>query len=263
MEATTETGVSVRAVTPDEVHFYREHGWVFLPGLIDPDTADQLRDGAAKLMGVRAEEEDLKGAGKLDWFTQYFRPDREIEVFESVAHSPDLGRDAALMLGGDVAVRSMVNLTCAKPPGKGITPFHQDHGFPIRGETLAFWIALNDMTPEMGTMRFYDGSHKLGWLSGNPLDWPSLHEYTTLSPPLSYQRGDATIHGSLTVHGSPENLTDTVRWAFVVNFSPANAEYTGLPEGLETFFDADLRSRLVMGKPMDVPEFPVVYTPGR
>lgn len=107
-------------------------------------------------------------------------------------------------------------------------PHHQDApelGSDQVGE-VQFWIALDEVTPEMGAMRFLDGSHREGIL-GVPfsdeagLAWgelpdlldrfPKLTDLYELSPALHYQPGDANVHHPQMVHGAPPNTTDRRR----------------------------------------------------
>jgi hypothetical protein len=72
-----------------------------------------------------------------------------------------------------------------------------------------FWVALADIVPEQGAMRFLTGSHREGPLgthgvlgtgaSDDALTvYPGLLDLYELSPPLNYRAGDATVHHCLT-----------------------------------------------------------------
>src|ERR1700754_1920191 len=163
MSSVPEVAVEVRDVTRDEIDFYRANGWVFLPGLISPEIAADLLARAKALMGERGDANELRPV--LDQESQLFntryRPDLEDELYRGLRTSPALGRDASQLLGKDMAVRSLTNFVAVKLPrdldtdklGKGPTSYHQDHGaMPTMGESLVFWIALDDVTPEMGSM---------------------------------------------------------------------------------------------------------------
>ena len=109
-----------------------------------------------------------------------------------------------------------------------VTAAHQDYPATEfdRCGFVNFWIALDEVPPERGSMRFYSGSHRAGPLGlrhvmegGNePIDlletYPKLPQKYPLSPPLHLKPGDATAHGMLTVHSAPANTTDATRSAY-------------------------------------------------
>jgi hypothetical protein len=265
--ATLDVAVDVRQVTADEQRSYWDNGWVSLPGLIAPELADELLERARRLMGESGYEADLREIDRdLSLFAEFDRVDRSDDLYRSLVFHPKLGRNAALLLGRDMAVRSLMNMLAVKLPkdsatdrlGKGPTDFHQDFGsLPLRAESIVIWIALAEITPEMGSVRFHEGSHKLGRLAGNPLEWPRLEE-CPLSEPLHMQPGDATGHSPFVVHGAPENTTDRPRWAYIASYFPAHATYTGA-----TCHHTDKAEGLVPDQPLDHPSFPVVYDPER
>jgi ectoine hydroxylase-related dioxygenase (phytanoyl-CoA dioxygenase family) len=143
------------------------------------------------------------------------------------------------------------------------TPWHQDEPYgPFdRQGSLTVWIALVDIPPERGSLRFYSGSHRLGGL-GRHLITPgfdALDEYPwiagelELSPPLHLRPGDATVHSRATLHSAPENDTDSPRWAYQLIFFPAEALYSGTGH-----FEAE-DAGIAVDKPFEHARFPVVY----
>src|ERR1700679_1458012 len=160
--------VDVRSVTEDEVTFYRRNGWAFLPGLIEPGLAGELLRRAKGWMGERGDANELRPVGDqaTGLFHTRYRPDVEDGVYRALRTNRTLGRNAALLLGRDMHIRSLTNFIAVKLPrdldtdklGKGPSDYHQDHGaMPYRGESLVYWIALDEVTPEMGSMQFYNG----------------------------------------------------------------------------------------------------------
>jgi ectoine hydroxylase-related dioxygenase (phytanoyl-CoA dioxygenase family) len=165
-----------------------------------------------------------------------------------------LGRDRPLRVYHDI-------LTCKLPDEVSIpTSYHQDGpNFPLDRNALTVWIALCEITPDMGPVQFYSGSHKCGLLGGIPFhskfdlvdEYPELARFA-LSPAHHMQPGDATVHHSLTVHGASANSTPHQRWSFLTSYFPEGARYTGAPnhdcDGL------DLR----IGYEIEHPSFPRV-----
>lgn len=123
-------------------------------------------------------------------------------------------------------------LTCKLPSsdsdrGTG-TDFHQDttQHMAFDSSTLNIWIALDEVTPDMGALQFYSGSHKLGHLGDllNPkviAGWKSrLAQSCEKTDPIALRPGDATVHTNLTIHGTA-SISQIARWSFIGMYLPA------------------------------------------
>jgi ectoine hydroxylase-related dioxygenase (phytanoyl-CoA dioxygenase family) len=255
------TNVPVRDVTDHEVDFFKENGWVRLPRLVDPGTVDVLRERALGCLQARSRE-------RATLVDQAFGQSRDIaetdDAFHDLAFDAAMGRCATRLLHGVRGVRIQVTNLLIKEPGEGghgATEFHQDFPWmPMdRSAMLTIWLALVDVPAEMGSLRFYNGSHRYGILGRSftrdgddqLTQHPWLKELE-LSPPLDLAAGDATDHHALTVHGAAANHKDTPRLSFTVTYFDADALYTGTPykqtDGLG----------LRVNEPFDHPRFPVV-----
>ena len=267
---TAKFDVKVRPVTNEEIEFFFENGWVKLPALIDRDTAAVLLERAKKLFGEDGRKGlEFEGPVKESW-QSWFRSDPRLgqeERFTTLALSRELGRNAARLLGRDSSIRLMMTAVMAKLPGdsgKGSgTDFHQDtpgHMY-LEANFLTAWIALDEVTPKMGAMQFYSGSHKLGNLGQVGALWdqwtPHIEHFCSLSEPVALQPGDATIHMNGTIHGTDPNLGDRPRWSWAGVLVPGDARYTGAKSeyvdglGLEPYDQ------------LDHPKFPIIYDPAQ
>ena len=112
-------------------------------------------------------------------------------------------------------------------------------------------------------MRFYEGSHKLGFIyqPGGPLTDPRLED-CPLSPPLTMEPGDCTVHHWMCLHGASENSLGRPRWNYTVVYFPADAPYTGAAQTYWPFID-ELRDagEVTPGKPLDHDRLPLVFDP--
>lgn len=235
----------VRDISQREVEAFRAHGWVKLDSLISQEIAADLRsivEEQRDVLIVRPFGEERPGGQQFGFFWKRPMADRSA-TFHALASSPVMASNAARLMMGKRESRLRLEEILVKEPASSTefgrpTDYHQD--FPGQGIDraggLTIWIALTDMPPEMGVMRFYDGSHKVGplgrsFIHGNR-DLVLEHEWLgqlSLSPPLALSAGDATVHDSLTVHGAPENRTGQPRVAYVLNYVPADAFYVGIP----------------------------------
>lgn len=218
----------IREVTDEEVAFYEKYGWVKLDGLISPDFA-------AELLRVGIE----KSGDPAAWNALAPKPDAE--PFRSLVFGDLMGRNAARLVNrrrltdDEVPLRYRADHFVKRDPGgeRG-TPYHQDsaeHGSDRVGE-LQFWLALDEVTPEMGAMRFLSGVHREGPLGAGALgqndllvQYPKLAELYELSPPFHYQPGDATVHHGYMIHGAPPNTSDRARWSYIFSYTPADTRW--------------------------------------
>lgn len=218
----------IREVTDDEVAFYQENGWVKLDRLVAPEFAAELLR-----VGVDASD-DPRGWNALAL-------DPGTEPFRSMVFGDRMGRNAAQLVNrgrltdAEVPLRYRADHFVRRDPGDGNgTPYHQDsaeHGSDRVGE-LQFWLALDEVTPEMGAMRFLTGVHREGPLGAGALgrndllvQYPKLAQLYELSPPFHYQPGDATVHHGYMVHGAPPNTSDKPRWSYIFSYTPADTRW--------------------------------------
>src|ERR1700754_3023341 len=225
---------AIRDITSDEVAFYRENGWVKLERLIDPAVVAEMLAATQSVMGERPDVDDqdpdraaksvytgFKRGGRVFnanyWQDYHFiARDDQAEPMRSVVFSGALGRNAQLLMGRDVPVQYSSDIVACKMPvgrpGSEATAWHQDiASLPFdRVGGLAFWVALNEIPAERGTMRFLSGSQREGCLGRTRVQgkgvneyYPELYERYELSPELSLKAGDATAHSSYVAHGAP------------------------------------------------------------
>jgi len=263
----------IRQVTRDEVEFYREHGWVKLPGLVDPGVAADILSRIKKRMGddARAQVEDGYAATTARppqvraMFNNYELPSRDDSVLRDFVLSQGIGRAAAALSG--MRMRYWSDICLVKMPATqagGITPWHQDWPYypQDRSGSMNLWLALVDVPAERGSLRFVEGSHSwgpLGRIIGRPdgkdqvdLLPEFLREKVKISPPLDLQPGDVTVHNELTIHSAAVNTTNEARWAYTITAFPADTLFTG---------SANRRTDglgLKVNQPYDHPNFPVL-----
>ncbi|MDB5424290.1 MAG: phytanoyl-CoA dioxygenase [Phenylobacterium sp.] len=246
----------VREVTDAELRSYWRNGWVKLEALLSPELAGGMLEAAKALMLPDQAAAGRRIGDGVEWRDRYCAGrDEGVEPFASLLRAPTIGRNARrLMRRGGAALHSdIVAVKMPKgQPGSGPTAFHQDAAFPLdRTGQLIIWVAMGDMTPEMGTMRFLSGSFREGPLGDHRRPdgggrelleyYPYLEEEYEWSPPMSLKAGDAIVLHVVTIHGAPANLTDQPRWAYIMNYHPTDARWTGAPSQSAFVRDCDLQ----------------------
>lgn len=271
----------VREVTDDEVAAYREQGWVSLPGLVSPELAGSL---LAHLKGVTGldytelprDHPDAEGVMQRirdEGLAKIFYMSRlHDETVWDIVTSRGLG-EASARLSGLRPMRMFTDGVICKLPAwteeeqlkagimSGLTPWHQDFG-PVpwdRPFGVQFWLALCEITPEMGSMQHLTGSHREGPLGCQHYSdqdvreqFPELWDKYVLSPAHHFRPGDVLAHNPLTIHYAQANETDRLRWVYTSYRVPANTLYNGIPNPRFTEFG------LEPWKPFDHPKFPIV-----
>ncbi len=268
-------GDAIREVTQAEVDHYQRNGWTRLPGLVKPQALEVILARLKAKMGQDAEVEVASGheaktarppqARAL--FNSYENCARTDPVLHDFAYSPAMGRVLSRCAGGPVRAwgdAAYVKMPVSRAGGK--TPWHQDWPYyPFdRAGSLTVWIALVDVPPEMGPMRFVSGSHLwgpqgrvVGRTDGkDTMDiLPQfLRDKVEISPEVGMKAGDATVHDDMTIHSAPPNQTDKPRWAYTMQAFPADTLFTGCPQRRTD----DLG--LALNQPLEHANFPVLPT---
>lgn len=233
---------SFRAVTADEIAHYGEFGWVKLEQFLPLASVEAMLSFAKSRMGE--DGSIIPNPGRFAFFNSL--PVQDLD-------HPDIGPVVRFFGRSAVALRNRsvspgiryfkdsfgVKLPSNRPDGHGRSDWHQDFAAQVvdRSGGMTFWAALVDMTPDLGTMAFLNGSHRYGVMGdyrtygdGNLLDaFPDLVETCRSSGHLSLRAGDVTVHSDLTVHAAGSNISDRPRWTYLLQVNPADARWTGAP----------------------------------
>jgi hypothetical protein len=242
---------------------------VKLNGFVPQSSVDALLAYAKEHMGEKGDRNAPPNA------FSYFNPltIRGVgkPIFDPVIRHCGRCARALIARKADVGIRFFTDNFAVKLPsatksdhgGKGNTDWHQDYAAAgaDRSGGMVFWIALDHLTPEKGTMRFLNGSHRFGAMGHyatygkgkNLIDsYPELLDHCAMSEEQTYAPGDVTVHSNLTVHSAGTNVTDDPRWTYIVIVNPADVCWTGGP------IDAVKTEGLHYLKPMDDERFPVI-----
>ena len=257
-----------RPVSSDESAFYLAHGWVVLRHWISPAVVAEMLAAALAVMGEMAERppsSPLRDDPRV--WRRWDEPWRTHPSFERLARSSEFVAPLVALSKLRSGLRYIDDQIVVKLPASagamGETPWHQDHPcLPIdRTGDLTVWVALHDMEPEHGTLRFLDRSHQEGPLEVVSLQHdlrethPLLFAQYRVSGPQQLRSGDATVHHGCTVHGAPPNDTASPRWAYIAEFIPGDARVAG-PRSARVE-----AAGLTAGDRFDHPAFPLTSAP--
>lgn len=279
--ATSPNVDGIRAISDTEVESFKTNGWVFLPGLVPSATCAAMKaEGERRLTGLARDDprpryqpeaipESLAAAqgrgfgtvcGEGAWMEwRGSVRDAQDPLFTSVALDRQMGDNVRRLLSRHRPLRVFHDIFACKlgHSASAATHYHQDAThLPLDRNSLTVWIALDEIKPDQGLVRFYSQSHRHGLLGRSGIDslgdlreeYPDLAELA-VSPEYTMKAGDCTVHHGLTVHGSGPNTTADPRWSFLVTYFPADALYTGVPSHDSDGFG------LEFGRTLDHPSF--------
>jgi len=165
-------------------------------------------------------------------------------LLAAVSH-PALGEWAAAVTGASMVQIFATQLLFKPPGGQGgvNVGWHQDMEYwqaHLWGEVFTAWLALSDVTPEAGPMRFVRGSNHWGLLNAGDFfdgDMAAIRERIQGKESAEWEEvaavlppGGVSFHHNLTVHGSGANLSSNPRCSFAIHL---RTERSGLVEGVD------------------------------
>lgn len=233
---TSPSDITQYQLTPDQIDFYNQNGYLANIKLLDDTQIDALR-------------------AELDEFFNPEHPGRELWYEYHSNESPDpnavlfhaLGawrikpafHDLLFNLAMTVPASQLLDgpvrfwhdqLFCKPAHHGGVVAWHQDYSYWTRTTPMAHltcWVGLDDSTVENGAVHYVPKSHTWDLLpiTGLAGDMDAIKKVLTPEQweqfnnpvPIELKKGHATFHHPLMVHGSFENKTAIPRRAAVVN----------------------------------------------
>ncbi len=218
-------------LTPEQVAFYRENGYLLAEGVFTREEAARFRQETHDLahrLSV-AQDKGLRGEGWKAGAKVTDLPRELLHCHNVQFHSAIFGRmildprlvdRVADLIGPNVQLHHTKMFI--KPPERGAPfPMHQDYPYfqHERHTMMSAIIHFDDAPLEKGCVRVAPGSHKLG-----PLE--HLHDGGHHLPPEQYpvaeatpcpaRAGDVLFFSYLTIHGSGMNTSQEARTTLLV-----------------------------------------------
>ena len=248
-------------LSPDQVHFYQEEGYLVLPSLL---TAEELAP-AREAMEEKVEEiaREMKAAGQIDAthadapfetrlallfagksdaeFLRYGRSWRERRpgYFHLMAN-PKILDAVESLIGGELFSNPVYN-TRPKVPGvaAGAVPWHQDKSYwpdANSNPVITVWIPLVNADLVNGCLHIWPRTHKARVLSYHAetvtgtgyteIDAEHLEQMKKkVQPlPLPLAAGGAILFNDRCIHMSTPNRSDHVRWSVDLRYQPTDQD---------------------------------------
>jgi ectoine hydroxylase-related dioxygenase (phytanoyl-CoA dioxygenase family) len=257
-------------LTPEQIRFYRENGYVKLKGALSPETVEHYRKEIAQkvreLNTLHLPMEKRTIYEKA--FLQIMNLWTESEVIKALVMGKRIARIATELMGCR-GVRLYHDQALYKEPGGGITPWHADQYYwPVDSDrTVTAWIPLQDTPQEMGPLAFAPGSFRIE--TGRDLEISdeserklqrSLKSYSIHETP--FDLGEVSFHSGWTFHRAGANSTDRPREVMTIIYVDQDIRLTE-PKNKDQEND---RQRwcpgVEVGHVLDSPLNPLIYTEG-
>lgn len=261
-------------LSPEQMAFFHEHGYVAGPKILTDVQIDQLRQELTTLT-----EPGHPGSEFWYEYNSNESPDpsrvlfhalgawRIAPAFHDILWNPAYTTPAAQLLGGPVRFWHD-QLFCKPAMHGGVVAWHQDYSYWTRTKPVAHltcWIGLDDSTVDNGCVHYVPGSHRwdllpITGLAGdmnaiqkvlNAEQWEQFNNHV----PVELKAGECVFHHPLTIHGSFENRTPNPRRAVVIN---------SVLDGVRSESDQPLLAGIPVippGQPLGGQFFPMLYNP--
>jgi ectoine hydroxylase-related dioxygenase (phytanoyl-CoA dioxygenase family) len=237
-------------LTPAQIAFFKEQGYLSLPEFIDPSVFGPLIAEFEAIIDDYTERAFAEGKLK-DRFQGAPFDRRMALLYEAMGDIPELWRavhgknqktagmfavithprflDAVeSLIGPEILAHPQFN-SRAKLPGdaRTVVPWHQDLGY-LHAEAdqtfmVNFWIPLVDAPMETGPLQVIPGSHRWGLIPHSHVDGylgipeAELPPHEIIDCPLPL--GGVLLIQHKTVHRSTPNVSDRVRWSLDIRYS--------------------------------------------
>lgn len=273
-EPSTAAGWAAYQLTPEQVHFYREQGYLSGIRILDEPQVELLRVELAELL--RSDH-----PGRELWYEYHSNESKEPSKvlfhalgawrikpgFHDLLWHPAFTVAASQLLEGPVRFWHD-QLFCKPARHGGVVAWHQDYSYWTRTQPMAHltcWIGLDDSTRDNGCLHYIPGSHR--WdplpITGLAGDMEAIREalsdeqWQQFQNPVAVElkSGECSFHHPLMVHGSFENRTDGPRRATVIN---------AVRDGVKSVSDQPLLEGVPVvpsGQTLDGQFFPLLYDP--
>lgn len=231
--------MSLEALTPDQVSFYQEHGYLVLENRVPDQIMAAIRDEIARFEGIAAgmtasdEKLDLEDSHTPEdpRLRRIKLPHTQSDVMRDLMFSDHILAPARDLIGPDLRLHT-TKLNMKKAGYGAAVEWHQDYAFypHTNDDILAIGVLIDDMAPENGPLMVLPGSHK-GPVYDHHVDGvfagAMLPEANGLNMDdaveLTGPAGSISIHHGRIVHGSSLNRSDRARRILFYEMMAADA----------------------------------------
>ncbi len=242
MKTLENAQVKNRKITPENVKFYMDYGYLVANDLLSQTDIKTLKDETAQIFrGTRGQIEGLATVSPSDSDEDVLKkyvaihfPHKISSVIKAYLSNDDITSILKEIVSPNL--KCMQSMLFVKAPGKQGQSWHQDEYFiPTRDRSLVgAWIAVDDATIKNGCLWVIPGSHKPGFISArvenkNPeyadtetLDISQFSDKEII--PVEVKSGSVVFFNGYLYHSSLKNKTkNNFRTALVNHYMSAES----------------------------------------
>jgi ectoine hydroxylase-related dioxygenase (phytanoyl-CoA dioxygenase family) len=229
-------------ITDEQQKFYEENGFILLKAVLSQEEVSYYREIIDGTVEELTKHDKRTLAEKTPYEREFLQCGHLWRSFPEIRRftlSERLGSIAKQLLSAK-QVRLWHDQALYKVSGGAATEPHQDIAYwpMVEKDAGTIWLALDNVTVDMGAMRFIPGSHKADLFSydhniENAIEGKSdllekaKNMLNTEDVSYNLKAGDATFHHALTVHFTGENKTAKTRKGMTVIYYADGVRYDG------------------------------------
>jgi ectoine hydroxylase-related dioxygenase (phytanoyl-CoA dioxygenase family) len=233
---------NIYPVSSEQISFFDKNGFIFLPDVLNPEETEYFKNVIDKAVNERTGKDKRTLSERTPYEREFLQCGHlwwDNELIKELTLSKRLGFIARNFLQAE-HVRLWHDQALYKLPGGDATEPHQDVSYwpMVERNAGTLWIALEEVTEEMGAMNFIPGSHKTGIDSYEYTIEASINKSHDLlaesqkiinAEPVVYnlKPGDATFHHGLTIHYTRPNNTLKTRKGMTIIYFSDGVRYAG------------------------------------
>ncbi len=244
------------SLTPKQVEHYHEHGYVVVPGVLDPAEVERYRARARKIALGDVPEEASKRLVRDIAFARgnvplpedpehalwkILNPDRFDSVMAECLRFPRVLDAVSSLIGEDIL--AFLLMFIYKPPElpQTVHPFHQDavfFPFEPQSSCVGVWIPLDTVSEANGTLSVLPGSHRLeiqphetreginfGAVAARDIEGNEAHHREAV--PMEMEPGECLLFNTRLLHRSGGNSTKGHRRVITLHMASARCRARG------------------------------------
>ena len=229
-------------LSDEQIHQYKETGFLVVPGLFDTETAKQMIQHYMERRAEGPKSGDSGGTTDHPEDPNHQYP-RMINMHNWDASTGEWAMQETMLelverLIDDKPVLRQTMLYFKPPGGRG-QALHQDEQYITIEPLIGVWVALDKSDKSVGQMVVVPGSHKRGLLQVEAADTAiSFTNVQSVMPEdvkefyVDMEPGDALFFDGKTIHGSYVNETHN-RWrrSFICHYIGEHAKDFEPPQG--------------------------------
>ncbi len=243
------------SLTPEQIAFYDEEGYVVLERLLDDEGMRPFRESVNHRVDEIAN--DLLQAGKItdpladrpfetrlgDLFAGLGEPDflkfgrswrDRLPGYFHLMSNPRILDAVESLLGPEIFANPVYNTRPKVPKvAAGAVPWHQDKSYwpgANANPVITVWISMVDATLENGCLHIWPRTHRtevLSWHTSRNASFTELddeHVKDARVVPVPVPAGSAILFNDRCIHMSTPNLSDGVRWSCDLRYQPTDQD---------------------------------------